>query len=186
MIKRDIFSEAEKFDERFFLYVEDVDLSWRLRLLGYQIGFAPEAKVAHYVSGSAGSKSVDAQKLYYCHRNLLRAILKNCGSSLGWAVRNCLLFSFIITVGFSVFEPRKAVAIMRAILWNLANFRNSYAWRVRIQTSRARSDADILTRIYPRLSRYQPTEHVELRRILNTLFEHSQCSMDVPLIGNPL
>ena len=51
------------------------------------VGFPPEAKVAHYFSGSAGSKAVDARKLYYCHRNLLRTILKDrsqgCALSFG-------------------------------------------------------------------------------------------------------
>lgn len=174
MVKRDVLLKAGGFDGRFFLYVEDADLSWRLRLRGYRVGFAPEAKVAHYYSGSAGSKVVDAQKLYYCHRNLLRAILKNCGSSLGWALRNYLSFSVIAAGGFCVFEPMKAIAIVRAISWNLFNFRDTYAWRTRIQANRTKGEAEVLARMYPRLGRFQPAEHIQLRCILNILFEYSQ------------
>ena len=32
--------------------------------LGYHVGFAPEARVAHHFSGSVGSESVDARVLY--------------------------------------------------------------------------------------------------------------------------
>jgi len=174
LIKRDVLMRLGGFDGRFFLYVEDVDLSWRLRLLGYRVGFAPNARVAHYFSGSAGSKAVDARKLYYCHRNLLRAILKNCGSSLSWALRNYLLFSLMAVAGFCIFERMKVIAVIRAISWNLFNFRETYVWRLRIQTSRTKSETDILTKMYPRLSRYSSAEHVELRRILDVLFEHSQ------------
>jgi len=179
LVDRDVFMKVGGFDERFFLYVEDADLSWRLRLLGYRVGFAPEAKVAHYFSGSAGSKVVDARKLYCCHRNLLRAIVKNCSSSFGWALRNYFLFSSILAVGFSIFEPIKACAVLRAIFWNLLNFKDTYPRRVRIQTSRTMSEREILARMYPRLSRYQPAENVRLRRILNILFEHSQ---SIPIV----
>jgi len=174
LIKRHVFLETGGFDGRFFLYTEDADLSWRLRLLGYRVGFAPEAKVAHYFSGSAGSKTVDAQKLYYCHRNLLRAILKNCGSSLGWALRSYSLFSLIATLGFCILEPMKAAAMIRAILWNLFNFKDTYWKRLWIQRNRRRDEAEILTKMYPGLRRYQPPEHIKLRYILNMLFEGSQ------------
>jgi len=167
---------AGGFDGKFFMYLEDVDLSWRLRLLGYRICFVHEAKVAHYSSGSVGSKSVDARRLYYCHRNLLRSILKNCGSSLGWALRNYLLFSLITILGFCIYEPVKAFAVSRAIEWNLRNFRDTYLKRLRIQTSRLENEADILAKMYPKLGRYQPAEHIHLRHILNILFEYDQRS----------
>jgi len=174
LVKRDVFMRLGGFDGRFFLYAEDADLSWRFRLLGYRVGFAPDAKVAHYFSGSAGSKAVDALKLYYCHRNLLRTILKNCGSSLGWALRNYFLFSLMIAMGFSIFEPRKAVGVVKAIFWNLSNLKDTYAMRRQIQAGRRREDRELFVKMYPRLGRYQPAEHIRLRRILNILFEHSQ------------
>jgi len=175
LIKRDIFVRLGGFDGKFFLYVEDADFSWRLRLMGYKIAFAPEAKVAHHFSGSTGGKA-NALKIHYCHRNLLRAIIKNCGSSLRWALKNYLLFSFIVAVGFYILDPMKASAFSRAILWNLFNLRGTYSWRLRIQSCRTGSEAEILTKMFPQLARHQPSEHIRLRRILNTLFEHSQLS----------
>ena len=174
LIKRNIFMKLGGFDEKFFLYTEDVDLSWRLRLFGYRVAFTPKAKVAHYFSGSSKSKAIDAQKLYYCHRNLLRSILKNCGPSLGRALRSYLLFSLIIVAGFSILETEKAMAVVKAILWNLANFRDTYIRRLKIQVNRKRDEIEILNKMYPRLKRYQPAERIKLRRILNVLFEYNQ------------
>jgi len=175
LIKSDIFKKVGGFDGSFFIYVEDADLSWRLRLLGYRVGYAPDAKVAHYFSGSAESKAVDAAKLYYCHRNLLRTIVKNCGSSLGWALRNYILFSLLIGLGFSILEPRKALSVMRAVFWNLLDLKDIYARRLEVQTSRVNDeDAEVLAKMYPRMGRYQPAEHPRLRSILNILFEYSQ------------
>mgnify|MGYP001061515315 CR=1 FL=1 len=172
LIKRNTFMRLGGFDGKFFLYAEDVDLSWRLRLLGYRVGFAPRAKVAHYYSGSSKSKAVNALKLYYCHRNVLRSIIKNCGSSLGWALKNYFLFSLIIATGFSILEPKKAIAVAKAISWNIVNLKDTYIWRLKIQPSRKASEEKILEKMYPRLKRYQPAER--LGRILDILFEYSQ------------
>jgi GT2 family glycosyltransferase len=171
LIRRDVFLKARGFDRKFFMYFEDADLSWRLRLVGYRIAFAPQAKVAHYFSGSVGTKAVDARRLYYCQRNLLRAILKNCGSSLRWALRNHSLMSLIFAAGFCLvfLEPMKAVAVVRAILWNLLNLSETYRSRLTIQASRTTSEKEILTRMYPMLPRYQPHRHDRFMRILNTL-----------------
>lgn len=177
LIRRDVFLERGGFDRKFFMYFEDVDVSWRFRLLGYRVAFAPKAKVAHYSSGSVATKTVDARRLYYCQRNLLRAILKNCGSSLRWALRNHFLLSLISTVGMCVLAPMKSVAIVRAILWNLLNLRDTCLCRVAVQTSRSASDSEILTRMYPMLTRHQFARHTGFTRILNTLFEHSQLSL---------
>jgi hypothetical protein len=177
LLTKAVFDQAGGFDEKFFMYVEDVDLSWRLRLLGYRIGFAPDARVAHFFSGSSAQKAVASWKFYLCHRNLLRAILKNCGSSLGWALRNYFLFSLIIAAGFSILEPRKAAGIVRAILWNVLNFRNTYLLRLTVQASRKSGETEVLASMYPAIKRHQPLEHPTLRRILNILFE---CSQSIP------
>ena len=154
--------------------MEDADLSWRLRLLSYRVGFAPQAQVAHYFSGYTKAREIDAQRLYYCHRNLLRAILKNCGPSLGWALRNYLLFTLTMYAGFIILEPRKAIAAAKAILWNLANLKDTCIQRSSIQASRNTRDAEILDKMYPNLRRYQPAERPRLRKLLDVLFEYAQ------------
>lgn len=174
LIRRDAFLRAGGFDGKFFLYAEDADLSWRLRLLGHRIAYAPMARVAHYFSGTAGHRAVSPMKLYYCHRNLLRAILKNCGRSLRWALGNYLLFSLLMIAGFALLEPKKALAVLKAILWNLANFRDTWAWRLRIQADRRVGEWEILRLMYPGLRRHRPPERAGLRKILDALFERSQ------------
>jgi GT2 family glycosyltransferase len=177
LIRRDAFLRAGGFDAKFFLYVEDADLSWRLRLMGHRIAYEPRARVAHHFSGTAGDGAISPMKLYYCHRNLLRAILKNCGRSLSWALRNCLLFSLLMIAGFAILEPMKAIAVLRAILWNLANLRDTWALRLRIQAGRRAGEWEILGRMYPGLRRYRPPERPGLRRALDILFEHSQLAL---------
>jgi GT2 family glycosyltransferase len=60
MIRRAVFEELEGFDEDFFLAFEDVDLSYRARLLGYRCMYAPDAIVEHAGSASLGRLSAAA------------------------------------------------------------------------------------------------------------------------------
>jgi GT2 family glycosyltransferase len=54
--RRDALLRASGFPEHFRAYFEDVDLSFRLRGLGYEIVYDPAAVVWHRVSGSYGKK----------------------------------------------------------------------------------------------------------------------------------
>ena len=48
MISRDTFAKVGGYDEKsFFLYCDDVDLSWRVKELGLEVVFAPAAIVFH-------------------------------------------------------------------------------------------------------------------------------------------
>ncbi len=47
LFQREIFEKLNGFNERFFLYYEDVDLCARLKLLGYEVALCPAAKVVH-------------------------------------------------------------------------------------------------------------------------------------------
>ncbi|WP_052083128.1 MULTISPECIES: glycosyltransferase family 2 protein [Nocardiaceae] len=58
------------FDERFFLYWEDADLSLRARDLGMRVGIEPEALVVHAQGGSTG-RGYSTTYCYYYHRNRL-------------------------------------------------------------------------------------------------------------------
>lgn len=66
---------CEVFDERFFMYMEDVDLAWRLRLRGWRSVYAPTAQVLHRGSASAGEGSPFKNRLLA--RNKLWTVLKN-------------------------------------------------------------------------------------------------------------
>lgn len=63
------------FDESFFMYVEDVDLGFRLQLRGYPCRFVADAVVHHIGSAVSGYRSDFS--LYYGHRNLVWAYFKN-------------------------------------------------------------------------------------------------------------
>ena len=54
LVRREHFLAAGGFDEDFFAYFEDVDLGWRLNLLGHGTVFAPRAVTHHRLHGTSG------------------------------------------------------------------------------------------------------------------------------------
>lgn len=48
LVTRALYEAVGGFDERFFMYCEDVDLSWRARAEGFDVTIAPRALVHHY------------------------------------------------------------------------------------------------------------------------------------------
>ena len=56
MMRMDVLDRIGLFDETFFLYFEETDLSLRARRAGYEIHFVPESRVGHIGSVSTGMK----------------------------------------------------------------------------------------------------------------------------------
>jgi GT2 family glycosyltransferase len=63
LLSSEAFSAVGGFDPMFFLYNEDVDLSWRLRLADYKALYCPDAFAAHYT----GLYSYRPDRLYPEH-----------------------------------------------------------------------------------------------------------------------
>jgi GT2 family glycosyltransferase len=76
LIARAVFLRVGGFDENHFIYYEDLDLGWRLWVLGYQVVFAPDALVHHRHHGTMSSFS-DYRKRLLFKRNSLYTIIKN-------------------------------------------------------------------------------------------------------------
>lgn len=75
VIRRDVFERIGGFDEDFFLSHEDIDLSYRVQLLGYRCLYVADAVVRHAVSATLGR--VSARAVFYGQRNLEWVYLKN-------------------------------------------------------------------------------------------------------------
>ena len=79
---------AGGFDAGFFMYYEDTDLSWRLRLAGGRIIYSPGAVVHHLHAASSDTRS--EMFAFHNERNRLLMLLRN--APLGFAVWQSLRF----------------------------------------------------------------------------------------------
>lgn len=82
LLRRSYLDDVGVFDERFFLYYEDTDLSWRGRLRGWRYRYAPGAIVRHRHGASAGPGSPVFN--HYTERNRLLTLAKNAPAGLAW------------------------------------------------------------------------------------------------------
>jgi GT2 family glycosyltransferase len=97
LYRREALLDAGGFDEDFFCYVEDVDLGFRLRLLGYKALFVPGAVVHHAGYASTGGRG-SRTALYYGHRNLVWAFVKNMPALLLWLLMPVHILMNIVAV----------------------------------------------------------------------------------------
>lgn len=69
IVKREVFEKIGLFDEKYFLYLEDMDFCVRAKKAGFKIIYAPQAILWHKNAGASGSGS--ALQDYYITRNRL-------------------------------------------------------------------------------------------------------------------
>jgi GT2 family glycosyltransferase/glycosyltransferase involved in cell wall biosynthesis len=75
-IRARVFEEVGGFDDDFFMFYEDVDLGWRVNLLGYRVRFQPKSLVYHKHHASM-EKFGDFREQYLLERNALYSLYKN-------------------------------------------------------------------------------------------------------------
>jgi GT2 family glycosyltransferase len=80
LLRREYLESVGLFDESFFLYYEDTDLSWRGRAQGWRYRYVPDSVIRHIHAASSGEGSPIFQ--HYVERNRLLMLLKNAPWSL--------------------------------------------------------------------------------------------------------
>ena len=76
LYKKSIIEKIGPFDENFFAYIEDIDLSYRAQIQGYKNIYCPTSIVYHHGSATSGSK-YNPFKIKLAARNNIYLIYKN-------------------------------------------------------------------------------------------------------------
>jgi GT2 family glycosyltransferase len=79
-LRRSMLDEVGHFDERYFLYFEDVDLCWRAQARGWKALYQPEVVIYH--QHSAFTMQNSPLKFYHVGRNRIRTLAKNAPTPL--------------------------------------------------------------------------------------------------------
>ena len=84
LIRRDVFELVGGFDERFFVYFEEVDVARRGKIAGWESWYLSEARAFH--AGGGTSRQVKAQRLFYSLRSRLLYALKHFPRWQAWTL----------------------------------------------------------------------------------------------------
>jgi len=113
LVRRKVFEELKGFDERFFMYFEDLDLAYRAKQAGWKSYYLADARALHY--GGGASYQIKAKRLYYVLNSRVSYVAKHFGvpsatgiliasllvefwARLGWSLANLSGQNFIETI----------------------------------------------------------------------------------------
>jgi GT2 family glycosyltransferase len=148
-IRRDLWELLGGFDETFYMYYEDTDLSWRAQLAGYRSRLIPDSVVYHDFHPSNPGKA----PLFYSFRNRVLMLVKNLGWGSLILLAPALLFAELITWVLAFDAGWKGIrAKLRANLWLLSHLKVIVNSHAQVQKTRCLSDAVALKRFTSRLS----------------------------------
>ncbi|MBD3265660.1 glycosyltransferase [bacterium] len=187
MIRRDLFMEVGGFDDDYFMVYEDVDLGWRLRLLGHSIYFVPDARVMHHAHASLAQETYSRKAAFY-ERNSLATLYKNLDEDslkilLPLAIREALLRAKAASgIGLPMRYHADGVALRKAVHEFLQQEEKWAEKRRTIQQQRQVSDRDIFERFFPYPTQiwcysdlhYQRAYHPDIKPLIEACFSMAE------------
>jgi len=166
VIRRDLFEALSGFDAAYFLYMEDTDLSWRARLMGYTCLYVPTSVVYHDYSLRFGPK-----KTFYQERNRYLMLLKGLRWRTLLVLLPALLVAEMITWAFVLFrEPQRLANKLRAYVWIAQHWAEVMESRRRTQAVRRVRDRDLIAICTHRLA-YEQTGTGLIAGLAHTVFD---------------
>jgi GT2 family glycosyltransferase len=140
LVRRDAFLDAGGLCPFFFMYVDDTDLAWRMRLGGRRVRYCPEAVVVHDYEFDKGP-----HKWFYLERNRAAALLSNLQIRTLVLLTPMLLATEAVVVARAISEGWLAEKT-RAWVSVLAQMPQLILWRRSVQGTRNVSDYTVLSR----------------------------------------
>ena len=113
MIRNDIFRKLSGFDEKMFMYMEDMEICFRAKKLGYETYFYPDIKLLHKSLGSS-SRTFAIINIY---KGILHFYSKHKTHSEYLIAKALLILKagILILIGFLIFNPELRNRYRKAI-----------------------------------------------------------------------
>lgn len=146
--RTDVLKESGLFDPDFFLYMEEIDLEWRVHLLGYKVVYIPYAIIYHIGCPTLGRENYF--RMYYTHRNSMIMLMKNLSPR---RMLTLLPFRVMLELGTAMFavvtlNPARFRAVFRALLHILGHMNPILRKRHEVQAKRMVTDKIIFSNAY--------------------------------------
>ncbi len=142
LLERETFLAVGGFDERYFMYHEDVDLCWRLWVAGRRCCFAPRSIVYHRGGASSG-KLRSGVVQGWGQKHLLWTVLKNFDDANLRQMLPLLVYFLVERGRWSAESMQSLQAVLEETQAALSSILSD---RAAIQRERGATDADIFSR----------------------------------------
>jgi GT2 family glycosyltransferase len=145
----------EPFDSDYLVHWYDIDLSWKILLLGYDVVMDPFAVVYHERRLSAGASRLPYKNILINTRNRLVTMIKNYSLlNLARFLPAFLLLESGKAVILLIYRPVHAIATLRGIIWVFRNLKSVLKKRTSVQFFRRVPDSLVLKSfLHPNLMR---------------------------------
>lgn len=146
--RRNALVEGGWFDRDFFMYMEEIDLAWRVRLQGYKVVYIPDTAIYHI--GCPHLSRENELRMYFNHRNSLVMLLKNLSPlnlALILPVRLCLDLAALVSA-LLILRMTRVRAVLKAITYIVMNFGIIKNKRRVVQEARKVDDTCIRSHMY--------------------------------------
>ncbi len=165
-LRRSLFEYLGGFDERFFMYMEDTDLSLRARLAGFSIVYVPSSIVYHDYALNFGPK-----KTFYQERNRYLMLLKCLRWSTLIVLLPALVLAEVVTWGFVFLRERRRLSNkLRAYAWIVSHWGEVMRSRRQVQALRQIRDRDLIAKCVYWLA-YEQVDNGFFGRLSHLVFD---------------
>lgn len=166
LARRNALEKLKGFDPDFFMYHEDVDLSWRARRAGYDILYVPESIVYHKYK-----LSLKPWKYFYMERNRYLLLLKNCSVKYLILAAPSILLTECIAIGYASLNGFGYIKNkLRAYIWIIRNIDIIAKKRSETIIHQATQENDFFTLLEWRIPFEQVIENKFLRQVCDATF----------------
>lgn len=131
LYRTDLFKEIGLFDETFFAYYEDTDISFRAQLAGWKVRYVPSA-IVHHRQGATSKKMVRGFTVYQTFKNLPILFTKNIPAGLLLSVGVRFYFAYALIFAKAVLGG-KGVPAIKGVAKSISLSLHSLRERSRIQ-----------------------------------------------------
>jgi len=140
LVRKAVFDDIGGFDESYFMYMEDLDLSLRARILGYEIVCAADAVITH-----AYDIGMSPEKFGLLEQNRIHTLLKVLGRLTLLRLSAALFLTELATWSFALLRgPAYVRAKVTGYRWLVASRPRLRPIRQKLQARRTLSDEELL------------------------------------------
>ena len=101
MTKRTVFEKAGKFNEGYFMYSDDLDLSYKITKAGYAVLYMDDCQVTHH-GGKSTAKQEDHFSDLMQRESLVQFFRQAHGTLYAWTYRACMAVTASVRMGMVV------------------------------------------------------------------------------------